>query len=431
MATFQLECHQNEFLPEGGDRVTAIVRVTSAGSGLAAVLGPGPTPDSGSETDRAEVIIIDASGSMDGVRLREARQAAEAAIDCIEDGVRFALVAGNHSAWRLYPDQSGMALAVSSPASREDARSAVRRLRAGGGTAIGQWLDLTTGLLRDQHGINHAILLTDGVNETESEADLDGAIERATGAFQCDCRGVGGGWKVSELRRVSDGLLGNLGMVAVPSGLSEDFRTLMQGSMARSVAGVTLRLWVPANAEVDFVKQVSPAEQVLVAGPAEPDAMTRDYDTGAWGDESRDYHLSIRVAPAGLGEERLAGRVTLLVGDEPAGQALVRAVWTDDVERSTTLNRMVADYTGQAEAAALIADAIEVRHNGDDSAAADKLTQALHLTRQAGNTENEARILALVDEDPVTGKIKMKRTIDPLDEMDLDTNSRRTKRVDP
>ena len=142
MVDFTLECFQNEYLPEGGSEVNALVTITASGTSRPAAGAPiddGPVR-------RAEIIMIDASGSMDGSRLREARRAAAAAIDCIEDGVRFAILAGNHVAWRLYPDVAGLALSVSSPATREDARQAVSRLKAGGGTAIGKWIELAAGL---------------------------------------------------------------------------------------------------------------------------------------------------------------------------------------------------------------------------------------------------------------------------------------------
>ena len=45
----------------------------------------------------------------------------------------------------------------------------------------------------------HAILLTDGKNESEHASVLDRAVEAAQGVFQCDCRGVGADWDVNEV----------------------------------------------------------------------------------------------------------------------------------------------------------------------------------------------------------------------------------------
>ena len=70
----------------------------------------------------------------------------------------------------------------------------------------------------------------------------------------------------------------------------------------------------------------------------------------------RDYHLRIAVKAGGVGDEMLAGRVSLVLGDGTvATQALIRAVWTDDMVKSTRIDRHVAHYTGQVE----LADAIQ------------------------------------------------------------------------
>ena len=137
------------------------------------------------------------------------------------------------------------------------------------------------------------------------------------------------------------------------------------------------------------------------------------------------------MPPAEVGDEMLAGRVTLVVDGEPAGQALVRAVWTDDIALSTRINKEVAHYTDQEEAADLIVEAIEARKDGDDDLATEKLTRALKLSRQSDNTGTADRILKIVDEEPATGRLTLKPYIDPVDEKTIETRSTRTNRVDP
>ncbi len=61
----------------------------------------------------------------------------------------------------------------------------------------------------------HAILLTDGENR-EDAGKLDAAIRRATGVFQCDCRGVGTDWVVEEVRRIAQALLGTVDIIPEP-----------------------------------------------------------------------------------------------------------------------------------------------------------------------------------------------------------------------
>jgi hypothetical protein len=130
---FTVDIYQNEYLPEGGREVNAVVTVTTSGEAAA---GAAPAPGS------AEIIIIDCSGSMSAPRSKivEARAATAAAVDVIRDGVAFAVIAGTERAIPVFPADG--TLAVASPQTREQAKAAVAGLLPGGGTAIGTWLTL-------------------------------------------------------------------------------------------------------------------------------------------------------------------------------------------------------------------------------------------------------------------------------------------------
>jgi hypothetical protein len=156
-----------------------------------------------------------------------------------------------------------------------------------------------------------------------------------------------------------------------------------------------------------------------------------DYPTGAWGPgESRDYHVSVAVNPAGVGQEMLAARVSLVSGSDVLGQGLVRAVWTDDEALSTKINPRVAHYTGQAELAAAIQDGLEARKAGDEDTATAKLGRAVKLAQESGN-EDTAKLLAKVVDvvDAATGTVRLKKAVADADEMALDTRSTKTVRV--
>ena len=64
MPTFSADVYQNEFLPDGGTDVHAIVTVTCSGAGAVGQAGAG---------DAAELVIVDTSGSMDGENIAAAR----------------------------------------------------------------------------------------------------------------------------------------------------------------------------------------------------------------------------------------------------------------------------------------------------------------------------------------------------------------------
>jgi hypothetical protein len=422
---FTAEVYQNEFLPNGGQEVDAVVTVTATGAaGL------------GRPAEAAEVVVIDCSGSMNSppTKIAAARQATATAIDTLRDGVSFAVVAGSHVATMIYPHDARLVPATDQ--TRSEAKAAVARLRAEGGTAIGQWLTLANSLLRPHvNAIRHAILLTDGRNEHETPDKLQAALAACTGNFTCDCRGVGTDWVVSELRQVSSALLGTVDIVADPQRLEADFRAMAEAAMGKTVSDVAVRVWTPQAASVRFVKQVMPAVEDLTAKRTTVSAQVGDYPTGAWGDESRDYHICIDVPSAAVGDEMLAARVSIVLpaadgSAQVLAQGLVRAVWTEDTELSTRINPAVAHYTGQAELAQVIQEGLEARKSGDVDTATAKLGRAVALAAQSGNDAVADLLGKVVDvDDPATGRVRLKARVDDADEMALDTRSTKTVRV--
>lgn len=423
---FSVNVYQNEYLAEGASEVNAIVSVQSA------------TAYGGPSTARAaQVIMVDCSGSMDypPTKMAAARQATEAAIDAIRDGVPFAVVAGTHVARMVFPGTEYLVPADVS--SRAAAKAAVSRLTAGGGTAMGQWLAMADRLFTGHElAIRHAILLTDGKDEHEEPSDLAAALARCEGRFTCDCRGIGTDWVVAELRRVSSALLGTVDIVPDPSRLAADFQQIIEHAMGKAVGDVKLRLWTPQGAQIKFVKQVAPQILDLSARRAPgPNPLTGDYPTGSWGAESRDYQVCVQVRPGTVGDEMLAARVSLVAVDGAGqaavlGQGLVRAVWSDDIAQTGRIDRTVADYTGQTELADAIREGLEARKNGDVDTATARLGRAVRLATESGNQETAQLLAKVVDvDDPVTGTVRLKSRVSDADEMTLDTRSTRTARV--
>ncbi|GAA3696233.1 VWA domain-containing protein [Microlunatus aurantiacus] len=424
MPEFTAAVYQNEFLPDGGTDVNAIVTVTCTGAGEA---GRGAGGQAG------EIIIVDTSGSMGRTKIESAKIAAAAALDQILDGTWFAVVAGTHQAYLAYPSaRTGAGMVQMNPQTRYEAHQAVSGFRSDGGTAMGTWL-LLAGRLFDSIPMlaqRHAILLTDGENHNESPDQLTSSIAAVTGRFQCDCRGVGVDWQVAEVRRIAQALLGTVDIIPQPEQMAEVFADLMRNAMSRGVADAQLRVWAPQGAQVQFVRQVSPTVVDLTDRRVQVNPLTGGYPTGAWSDESRDYHVSVRLSAKGLGQEQLAARVQLAVGGEVVAQGLVKAKWSDDEGLTTRINPEVAHYTGQTELAEAIQDGLAAKAAGDEEGATTKLGRAVQLAAQTGNAEATTRLRKVVDIDDIeTGTVRLKRSVDKADEMALDTASTKTTRV--
>lgn len=383
--------------------------------------------------------MVDCSGSMDypPTKMRNARDATAAAIDALRDGVHFAVIGGTHVAKEVYP--GGGRLAVADAQTRDQAKQALRKLSAGGGTAIGTWLRLADRLLSaadvPASSVRHGILLTDGRNEHESPEDLKAALDACAGRFTCDARGVGTDWEVKEVTGIASAMLGTADIVADPAGLAADFTRMMETAMGKEVADVALRLWTPLGSEIKFVKQVAPTVEELTDRRVEAGPRAGDYPTGSWGDESRDYHVCVQVPNAELGQEMLAGRVSLVIpgadgSAQTLAQGLVRAVWTEDMTASTSINPQVAHYTGQAELAQVIQQGLDARKAGDADGATAKLGRAVQLAAASGNADTAKLLSKVVDVvDAAEGTVRLKAKVAEADEMTLETRSTKTVRV--
>ncbi|AIY18344.1 VWA domain-containing protein [Pimelobacter simplex] len=423
MAEFSAAVYQNEFLPDGGTDVNAIVTITCQGAGTAGQSGAGSA---------GEIIIVDTSGSMGPSTMAAAKEAAQAALAEIVDGTYFAVIAGADRAMLAYPQvSSGPGMVRMDARTRQEAAAAIGRFVGSGGTAISTWLDLAGQLFGSVAEVTqrHVLLLTDGENR-ERPGRLDDAINRATGYFQADCRGAGTDWQVAEIRRIAQALLGTVDIIPRPAEMKAQFEEIMRNAMSRGVADASLRVWTPQGAEVLFVRQVSPTVEDLTNRRTPVNPLTGDYPTGAWSDESRDYHVAIRVPAKAIGQEQLAARVQLALGSDVVTQALVKATWSGNSELTTRIDQQVAHYTGQAELAQMIQEGLAAKAAGDEATATTKLGRAVQLAAETGNDEATSKLRKVVDVDSEeTGTVRLKRAVDKADEMALDTASTKTTRI--
>jgi len=424
---FQIDVHHNEYLPQDGQIVDTIVTITASGEGL-------PSAAAGA-VSTAQVIMVDCSGSMGypATKMSEATRATATAIDTLREGVPFAVVAGTHNAYLVYPPGGHVRMVPANPQTRAEAKAAVSRLRADGGTAMSHWLDLANRLFASQPAdIRHAILLTDGKNESESPADLARVLDECEGRFVCDSRGIGQGWIAEELMKISSTLLGEADGLEDVSELPATFRAMTETAMGKAAADVSLRVWTPASATIRFLKQAFPQVEDLTARRVEVSPRIGDYPTGAWGAESRDYHLSVEVASAAVGDELLAARVSLVSHDQRLAERLVLAKWTDDVVLSTRINPQVAHYTGQEEMASLLREGVAAMQAGDEEVATAKLGRARKIALESGHTDTAKlveRVADVVDEPTGTVRLKKKEDVDGGIEEIIKVRSVKTTRV--
>jgi hypothetical protein len=415
---FKAEVFQNQFLPVGASEVHAIMTVTAAQSMAAQTSG------------RLFGILCDVSGSMDGVKILAARAAMTKLVTMLPEDCSFFIVTGSDTAKLICP------LSQATQANKDRAIAWIRQIKADGGTTISVWLQAALQQFKSRpDALKQALLLTDGQNDDNDELPLQQALAACDGVFQCDCRGVGTDWKVEQLRKIATKLLGTTDIIPAPAQIEADFQAILKKALGKSVSDVFLRLWTPQGANVLYCKEVSPEIVDLTKRARQMKPQVREYPTGAWGKaESRDFHFCIEVKPGAVGDEVLAGRASLIYSiggvENKAAEARILAVWTDDEQKSTKIDRVVAHYTGQAELAQSIQDGLEARASGDTERATALLGKAVKIAHESGNESTAKLLRSVVDiQDAENGTVRLKSAVNKEDEMALETRSTKTARI--
>ncbi|MGW3963537.1 VWA domain-containing protein [Amycolatopsis sp. NPDC005003] len=408
--SFALQLSQNKYLAPSDDRMDVVLTVRVGEAGVPAA-GPPPT---------AELLLVDCSSSMDWppTKIEAARHACRAAIGSLRDGVLFGVVECTSRARLVYPAEPP--LAVAGERTRREAKAAAAGLIAGGGTAMSTWLDLARDLFgKTPAAIRHAVLLTDGKNESDRTGALEAALDRCRGRFACDARGIGDDWEPRDLQRIASVLRGSADAVLEDAELAGDFRRLVERAMGRTVPDVRLRLTTMPYTRLRFVKQVFPTE-VELTSQCHTEGNAIELPTGAWGDELREYHLCLDVETGELTryEDRLLGTVTLVAGEPVAEPQAVVGYLTDDLALSSVPDDNVARVTGQAELGRAVRAGWDAFERDDRVAAAREWGTAVRLATELGNAEILKRLGRLIDVGD-DGTVAIKDGVRPRDGFSL------------
>ncbi|MCK9901026.1 hypothetical protein CC117_18710 [Parafrankia colletiae] len=424
MISFTVQADSGGFLARDTTDAHALVTVRAREDGT-----PGHR-----NTDYAEVIIVDCSGSMMAppTKIYAARRAACAAVDALRPGARFAVIRGTSTAQPVYPPGGGLAPATAEH--QAEAKRHINRIDAAGGTAIGRWLLAARDLFAAHTGgFRHAILLTDGKNEHETPAAFQAALAACQGRFQCDSRGVGRGWVAAELNAVSDALLGSARDIADPADLAADFQKMTDTAMARLQPEIALRVWVPKNAQVSSFKQVTPAISDLLGRARPVSALECDFPTGAWGAEQRSYHITVSgLRPRTSPDPCRLARISLVSGEQPPfGQADITAVWTPDPALYTQRSRLEEQGHKMIRLERAFTEGIDALRRDDGPTALTYLLPARSLAYDLGDAEKIEMLDRVLRTDPATGEVRIRDGVDPHDLEVFGVRSRFTRPAEP
>ncbi|MFB7176310.1 protein kinase [Streptomyces sp. NPDC056257] len=316
---FTMEAHHDELLRPGATEVGPIVTVTSAGA----------APDeTAAAAPRALVFLLGLSEELPEADFRAVRTAVGSAVDGLDEGVSFAVVAGSDHARMLYPDT--MRLVRANAETKAEARAALAGLEPIGAAAFGRWLRLADRLLA-AHGdaVRAAILLMDLTSTAESAEELAAVLASCAGRFSCHVRGIGTNWEAAQVASITTALSGTMDVVMDPSEPASPFTAELTWLVDRTrqafARDLALRIAVPAGSRVRFVRQLTPSVEDLTGRGYQVGPGTSEYPVEVPDGESRDFQFLLDLPPGRRPDEFVAAELGIVAlppyGD---GQTLAR-----------------------------------------------------------------------------------------------------------
>ncbi|WP_188275051.1 vWA domain-containing protein [Streptomyces sp. CBMA152] len=309
-----LTLYQNEYLAPGATEAHAIVTMTGADA----------APHTTSAAPNTLVFLLGLSTRLPEADFRAVTRTVATAVDGLDEGISFAVVAGSEYARMLYPDT--MRLVRASTTTKAEARAALARLEPVEDAAFGRWIRLADQLFAAHTGaVRTAVLLTDLTARAEDDDERTAALSACAGRFTCHIRGIGDDWSVAQLTSISSALGGSSDTALTPPSLGPQLTSLIDRTRQTLPHDLALRITTPDGTRVRFLKQIAPAVEDLSGRghPLGPHIV--EYPVGLQDGASHDYHLCLDLPPLRTGGELTAAELDIVLlppaGD---GQTLTR-----------------------------------------------------------------------------------------------------------
>jgi Ca-activated chloride channel family protein len=200
-------------------------------------------------------LVLDHSGSMNGKPLTTVKEAALGLIDNLKTSDRLSVIAFDHKAKVLVPNQSvtdGAAIAKN-----------IQSLKALGGTAIdeGMKLGIQEAGQSKQDRVSQIFLLTDGENEHgDNERCLKLAQVAADHNITINSLGFGAHWNQDILEAIADTANGSLSYIERPEQALETFSQLLSRMQTVGLTNPYLRLELIPQVRLAELKPIAQVE---------------------------------------------------------------------------------------------------------------------------------------------------------------------------
>ncbi len=419
---FTIQAYHNPYLQVGQQRLQAVLTLqVQQGANVA----PAPL---------ALAIALDRSSSMEGAKMRAARDGAIKVVQALDQNITFMVVAFNERAKIIVPPVQ---------ADAKNKKAAVDAIQhnvfASGGTCMSYALDtIVQHFGRDQTRAVKILFLTDGRNEGEPRTDLERAIEGCRQAqASISAWGIGTDWDEAELRHMAEATHGTADIIPTPQQVETAFTSAFIEMRNTSVTSARLRLWSPAGVTIKKCEQVYPT---IVSLGLEPDASNPRQQLVSLGSfaagDQRDYLLDLEVPAYPPGQQFLMVRpsVGFFAGSssesevKSAQNGWVFVQWTEDADLAAQVEEHIAHYTNQEDLLKALKDGQAFLAAGNYEKATRLLGQALEISERTGN-DRITRLLSQIVQRDARGTIQLNKQASETARKTLAINSGRTSKL--
>ncbi|MDJ0796354.1 MAG: VWA domain-containing protein [Calothrix sp. MO_167.B12] len=264
-------------------------------------------------------LVLDHSGSMNGKPLEIVKKAAIGLVDRLKGGDRLSIIAFDHRAKVLVPNQ-----VLKNP---EKVKRQINRLAADGGTAIDEGLRLGIEELAKgkQETISQIFLLTDGENEHgDNNRCLKFAELAANYNLTLNTLGFGDNWNQDVLEKIADAAGGVLSYIQQPDQAVDAFNRLFNRAQSVGLTNAYLLFQLMPNVRLAELKPIAQVSPDTIELPVQPES---------------DGRFSVRLGDLMKDAERVV-LANLYVGKLPVGKqaiANLQVKYDDPAENLTGL----------------------------------------------------------------------------------------------
>ncbi len=244
------------------------------------------------------IFVLDRSGSMQGCKIEQAREALTFVVNNLRDDDTFNIIAYDDRVESFRPE-----LQRFTPESRKDALTFVDNIRAGGSTNIDEALTTALGMIEDDSRPSYVLFLTDGL-PTAGQTDEQTIAKHARSSNTKDARlfafGVGFDVNARLLDRLSTNNRGTSVYVTPTQDIEAEVARFYGRLASPVLADLRIRLGeVPLNrTSPRDLPDLFDGEQLVWVGRYTKSGETTLTIEGRVGDDAQTYQMPVTLAEA-------------------------------------------------------------------------------------------------------------------------------------